>query len=1136
MLLRIMGSFLICCSALYGTAQINIQWEARLDGTGSFTDKAVDLELDAAGNTYVTGTSYSGSSFDLVTVKYDSDGGELWRSTYGGSGIDEAHAITLDSDNDVIITGSRFISGTDWDIVTIKYDGATGAEEWAVIHGGSSFFDYGADITVDGSDNVIVTGSRSFAADDVDVIVIKYDTDGAELWTDFFGGTGSDEGVVVKTDASDNIYVGGNYEFSAGSTYFDFLLVKYTPGGATTYAVTEDSGFGNLDRPTTMTIDGSGDVILVGSGFTDILNEEDYLTMKFDGTTGALDWKELYAGNSEALDVINAVVTDAAGNVYVTGKSKSIETSEDYYTIAYNSSGTELWADRYTTEGLEYDEGTDIRISDSETYIYVTGFSFYASTNNDFTTIKYDAATGDIEWLTIFDGPSSNSDQALRMQLDPTENIFITGNSHGGLSNLDYSTIKYCQLTTAASPDTSVCEGGSVDLTATGGDDVTWEVLSGDAGSLSCSLCETVTVTPSETTIYIVHSTSLSGCVDYDTVEVVVNENPVPVIYNDTPLEFCDGGSVTLYTDTYDEYDWSTGGVDSFIVVLTADTYMLTVTDSNGCMGSASADVTIYALPDVDVGDDISICPEGSADLTATGATSYLWDADPTLSTVVGATTTATPTVDTEYYVTGTDDNGCQNRDSLFVLIYDLPSVSAGPDGNVCVGDSVQLDATGATTYMWLSEPSLSALDIPDPWASPESITEYFVIGTDDNGCTNIDSVIVSTTSLPMIDAGEDTSVCIGGSVQLFASGGLPDMYVWEDDGTLTATDIFNPFAMPTTGTDYIVEGTDINGCSNTDTVFVLVYDLPMVDAGLDENVCIGDSVQLEATGAEDYVWDSDPTLSALDIPDPWSHPVTTKTYTVTGTDANGCVNEDEVTVNVVPLPDISAGADVTICVGDSTQLDASGGMIYIWDFDPTLSNFVIGDPWAKPTVTTTYTVEGTDGFGCSNTDEVTVTVNPLPEPPVITKEGIYIISSYEEGNQWYHEGSELTGETNDTLNYVEIGMNGEYWVVYTDENGCSVESNRIDNPIIIVDVGIDEEEVFDVKLYPNPTYSDLFLEIDTELDFVQIITMDGKVLTRYANLSPGIQTLDFDMLPSGTYLVQMIKESQIVTKRVVKQ
>lgn len=145
-----------------------------------------------------------------------------------------------------------------------------------------------------------------------------------------------------------------------------------------------------------------------------------------------------------------------------------------------------------------------------------------------------------------------------------------------------------------------------------------------------------------------------------------------------------------------------------------------------------------------------------------------------------------------------------------------------------------------------------------------------------------------------------------------------------------------------------------------------------------------------------------------------------------------------KVTVTINALPTISAGSDVAICIGDSTQLNASGGLIYIWTFNTTLSDFVIGNPWAEPSITTTYFLNGTDANGCSNTDDVTVTINPLPAVPVLTLDSVFISSSYTTGNQWYLNGNPLLGETNDTVNDATIGQNGGYTVEYTDGNGCS--------------------------------------------------------------------------------------------------
>jgi len=491
-------------------AQINVQWEKRYDGTGSFIDQAVDLELDALGNTYVTGSSFNGTDYDWYTAKYDANGNWVWDATYGGSGLDEATSMVMDNSGDIIVTGHLYNSGSDWDIAVVKYDGGTGAELWDEVYTGSTNFDGGKDITVDASDNIFVTGTFSASASNVNWIVLKYNSGGTYQWNQSGGTADNDEGKKILTDATGNVYVAGHTEFSAGSTYFDFLVMKFNTAGTLLNSDTQDGGFNGLDTPNAMQLDGAGNIILGGQGFNGI-EEEDYVLMKFSNTC-VYQWTQTYSGDATGLDRINAVAVDqGTGDIYVTGRSKSIASGEDYYTIAYNSAGVEQWNKRYTGTGTGFDEATDIKLSGTG-FLYLTGLSYESASNNDYTTVKYDVA-GNLIWDTRFDGPSGLSDAAVKMRLDPSENIFITGSSHGGSTNLDYSTIKYCQLTTVASPDTALCLGQSVDLTATGGLTPTWAVFSGDMGSLSCTSCGTTTASPTVTSVYTVYTTRGSGLI-----------------------------------------------------------------------------------------------------------------------------------------------------------------------------------------------------------------------------------------------------------------------------------------------------------------------------------------------------------------------------------------------------------------------------------------------------------------------------------------------------------------------------------------------------------------------------------------------------------------------------------------------
>ncbi|MEC8968307.1 MAG: gliding motility-associated C-terminal domain-containing protein, partial [Bacteroidota bacterium] len=165
----------------------------------------------------------------------------------------------------------------------------------------------------------------------------------------------------------------------------------------------------------------------------------------------------------------------------------------------------------------------------------------------------------------------------------------------------------------------------------------------------------------------------------------------------------------------------------------------------------------------------------------------------------------------------------------------------------------------------------------------------------------------------------------------------------------------------------YTVTGTDGNGCVNTDQVDVVVNALPLVDAGVDQAVCIGSGVVLAGSGAQSYSWDNG-------VTDGVSFTGTilgATTYTVTGTDGNGCVNTDQVDVVVNALPVVDAGVDQAVCDGFAVLLAGSGAQSYSWD-----NGVVDGSAFTPPLGTTTYTVTGTDGNGCVNTDQMDVVVN----------------------------------------------------------------------------------------------------------------------------------------------------------------
>lgn len=232
------------------------------------------------------------------------------------------------------------------------------------------------------------------------------------------------------------------------------------------------------------------------------------------------------------------------------------------------------------------------------------------------------------------------------------------------------------------------------------------------------------------------------------------------------------------------------------------------------------------------------------------------------------------------------------------------------------------------------------------------------------------------------------TNICQGDCIN-FTDGSTgtpnPNSWNWTFVGAIpTNSALQNPtnICYNTAGT-YTATLTVSNGSgTSTTSQTITVNPPPPISGGNTASVCIGSGTTLTGSGGVTYTWTPSGTLSASTGTSVTATPTSTTTYTVTGTDPNGCTNTDTVTVTVNPLPSVYAGANVTICSGSNTALNASGGVTYVWTPAGSLSASTGTTVIATPTGTTTYTVTGTDANGCTDTSTVTVTVNP---PPPIT-------------------------------------------------------------------------------------------------------------------------------------------------------
>jgi hypothetical protein len=231
-----------------------------------------------------------------------------------------------------------------------------------------------------------------------------------------------------------------------------------------------------------------------------------------------------------------------------------------------------------------------------------------------------------------------------------------------------------------------------------------------------------------------------------------------------------------VWSPTPDLSDLTIANPDAFNTATT--TFYLTGTDTNGCVNIDSVEVAVNLLPVVVASGDVAICLNDDTQLQASGANTYIWSPATSLSDATISNPMASPTITTEYVVTGTDGNSCVNTDTVLVTIFNLPVVDAGLNDTICVGDFAQLQASGAVSYVWSPADSLSNTTIDNPIANPSATTDYIVTGTDGNLCVNTDTVRIVVNDLPLVDAGNNEVICIGDTIQLLATGALN--YFWS--------------------------------------------------------------------------------------------------------------------------------------------------------------------------------------------------------------------------------------------------------------------------------------------------------------------------------------------------------------------
>lgn len=412
-------------------------------------------------------------------------------------------------------------------------------------------------------------------------------------------------------------------------------------------------------------------------------------------------------------------------------------------------------------------------------------------------------------------------------------------------------------------------------------------------------------------------------------------------------------------------YTWSPSGGNAVVSNgISTGSYTCSISDINNCPLSLSASVAVINPSVTLTASNYSICSGITTSLFATGSNSYTWNPSGSLSSPTGPTVTATPTVTTTYSVTGANAFGCLVTNTITINVYINPIiVTSASSPSICAGNTTTLAAGGASTYTWSPSATLNNPNSSNPLATLLNTETYTVVATNSLGCIGSGTITIIVQQLPTVNAVSNPSViCLNEIATLTANGA--STYTWSTNATGTTLNV-----SPVVNTVYTVTGSDANGCSNSGTISVTVNQPPVVVINSVSSICRDQSATLTASGANTYAWNTSSTSDTITVT-----PSTTTSYTVIGTNINGCKDTSAFTVNVIVTPTLTVTGPSVTCSGEEITLIASGGNNgYVWN---------TGD--VTPGITYSFTGNAvltvSSGIApCIGMATHTLLVNPLP-------------------------------------------------------------------------------------------------------------------------------------------------------------
>jgi gliding motility-associated-like protein len=976
----------------------------------------------------ITDSTYDYMGFDIVTSKFNATGTNLLFSTYlGGSNNEQPASIIVDNNNNLLIYGRSY--STDFpvtagaydislnggaDVIITKFNAAGTALIASTFVGGSdddgvnfsgcettrgslkfNYADDGrGDIILDANNNIYIatcTKSTDFPvtagcvqpanAGLQDGCVFKLNaTLSALTWSTYFGGSANDAAYNLAIDNNNTVYFTGGTESpnlptttgALHSTYggnIDGFLAHLSSNGNSLLQSTY-IGTSSYDQSYFVQLDVSNNVYIYGqtsgsypvtAGVYSNPNSGQFIHA-FNPTLSTTIFSTVFGTGQGAPDIApSAFLVDTCGNIYISGWGGILASWQDQNGVTHYYNQPAS-----TTNGLP--------VTANAFQNHTDGMDFY------FMVLKPNATA---LWYATYFGGDSGSEEHV----------------DGGTSRFDKSGVIY----------QAICEGCAVnpatnyqvnqDMPTTPG---AWSTTDQSNNCNNALVKFSFNLIQAQAVLSITPTTG-QGCA------------PFPV-------------SFTNQSQNATQYHWSFGDGTTDTTFNPSHTYtvagtysvQLAATNTTGCYSTDTilAVIKVWPLPAITVNSP-TICAGTTTTLTATGASTYTWSANN-----VTVSSIQSPTVVTQYTVTGTSVHSCVSTATTSISVNPLPIVSAS-SSTICAGDTTTVTANGASTYTWNTSATTQSITI-----HPSTTTHYTVTGADSNNCKNIATSTITVNPLPVIIINHP-SICIGNTATLTAGGA--STYTWNTNDTTSSI-----VQSPVVTTHYTITATNVNACVKTATTSITVDPLPTISVNND-TICMGTNAILTAVGASTYTWSTGNTGTSVVL-----SPTVATNYTVTGTDIHSCVNTATVNISVNVTPIISV-SNATICAGNTATLTASGGTTYTWSTSENVTSIMV-----SPIATTQYVVSSSNGLCTSSkTSTVSVVVNNTYigsiASVVCTGDSLklYTTSAYAAYN-W---------NTGQTTASIEVTHAGTYFVNTIDNYGCKgMDSIKVseDSPVAI--------------------------------------------------------------------------------------